>query len=149
MKPAVGGCYWVCKVNFKHFWWLDFHYWVKLCQTDFYVLNFSTYWLFWWLFFSGFDENGPIFEKFCGNNTIPAPRVTPSEQVWVRFRTDRSIVDTGFAVTFQSTCEWTALLQICVVCVLSTVISLAGLFHVQLVHPDLFLCFLYECIEDI
>ena len=55
--------------------------------------------------FSGPDENGPIIEKFCGNNTIPAPRVTPSEQVWVRFRTDRSIVDSGFSVTFQSTCE--------------------------------------------
>ncbi|XP_070174131.1 cubilin-like [Littorina saxatilis] len=51
----------------------------------------------------GPDQNGPLIEKFCGNNTLPPPIITPSEQVWIRFKTDSSIVDSGFLANIVST----------------------------------------------
>ncbi|XP_076437271.1 cubilin-like isoform X2 [Babylonia areolata] len=55
-------------------------------------------------FREGSDINSPYLRRFCGmNNTISAPILTPSEQVFVRFRTDLSIVSTGFHVSFAPT----------------------------------------------
>ncbi|PVD35988.1 hypothetical protein C0Q70_02958 [Pomacea canaliculata] len=51
----------------------------------------------------GRDGDGSIIEKFCGNNTIPPPVLSPSQHIWLRFRTDGSIVDRGFAITVQFT----------------------------------------------
>ncbi|KAL8607578.1 hypothetical protein ACOMHN_003497 [Nucella lapillus] len=51
----------------------------------------------------GPSANSPLIEKFCGNNTLPPQVITPSDQVWVRFRTDGSVVDTGFDVSFSPT----------------------------------------------
>ncbi|KAL8573023.1 hypothetical protein ACOMHN_010453 [Nucella lapillus] len=54
-------------------------------------------------FREGPSANSPLIEKFCGNNTLPPQVITPSDQVWVRFRTDGSVVDTGFDVSFSPT----------------------------------------------
>ncbi|XP_041372182.1 cubilin-like [Gigantopelta aegis] len=49
----------------------------------------------------GSTENGVLLKMFCGNNTIPRPFVTPSPQLFIRFKTDFSIVDRGFYLEYD------------------------------------------------
>lgn len=51
----------------------------------------------------GSTENGELIGRYCGNTTLPDPIISPSANLWMRFRTDVSIVDRGFALTYAYT----------------------------------------------
>ncbi|XP_053408750.1 cubilin-like isoform X2 [Mercenaria mercenaria] len=51
----------------------------------------------------GDSLNGVLLDEYCGNNTLPAPIISPTPSVWLRFRTDRSIVDQGFHLSYNFT----------------------------------------------
>ncbi|XP_061178089.1 cubilin-like [Saccostrea echinata] len=51
----------------------------------------------------GNSENGELIGKYCGNTTLPDPIISPSANLWMRFRTDNSIVDQGFLLTYTYT----------------------------------------------
>lgn len=59
--------------------------------------------LFWYVHSIGSTENGETIGRYCGNTTLPAPIISPSANLWMRFRTDLSIVDRGFALTYAYT----------------------------------------------
>ncbi|KAJ8306835.1 hypothetical protein KUTeg_014919 [Tegillarca granosa] len=47
------------------------------------------------------DENGVLVDHYCGNTTtLPDPVYTASPQLWIRFKTDISIVDRGFLLYY-------------------------------------------------
>ncbi|XP_033761795.1 cubilin-like [Pecten maximus] len=51
----------------------------------------------------GYSETGSLIGKYCGTTVMPSPIYTPSPQLWVRFRTDSSIVDRGFSLNYGFT----------------------------------------------
>lgn len=64
----------------------------------------SYFQVFWWCFPPiGSTENGELIGRYCGNTTLPDPIISPSANLWMRFRTDVSIVDRGFALTYAYT----------------------------------------------
>ena len=42
-----------------------------------------------------------MYGRFCGNDTLPAPIVTPSPYVEVTFVTDQIVVDRGFQLQYK------------------------------------------------
>ncbi|XP_048237900.1 cubilin-like isoform X1 [Haliotis rufescens] len=51
----------------------------------------------------GTGQNAPLLTQFCGNNTIPRPFVSPVPSLWLRFKTDYSIVGRGFWLDLETT----------------------------------------------
>ncbi|XP_076456068.1 low-density lipoprotein receptor-related protein 6-like [Babylonia areolata] len=49
----------------------------------------------------GDDETSPFIGRYC-NSTLPAPRRTFGNQMWIRFFSDGSVTRSGFKATFTS-----------------------------------------------
>ncbi|XP_021357124.1 cubilin-like [Mizuhopecten yessoensis] len=53
----------------------------------------------------GNSATSPLIGKYCGKTQAPPPIYSPSPYLWVRFRTDLSIVDRGFSLNYGFTGE--------------------------------------------
>ncbi|XP_069122184.1 cubilin-like [Argopecten irradians] len=51
----------------------------------------------------GNSATSPLIGKYCGNTQMPPQIFSPSPYLWVRFRTDRNIVDRGFSLNYGFT----------------------------------------------
>ncbi|CAH1775425.1 unnamed protein product [Owenia fusiformis] len=49
----------------------------------------------------GTDETGTLVSRFCNNETIPEPIISPSPSVWMMFSTDTSQTDRGFSLEYS------------------------------------------------
>ncbi|XP_021476232.2 cubilin [Oncorhynchus mykiss] len=54
----------------------------------------------------GSTETDPLIGKYCGN-TIPAPILSSSNALWIRFKSDGSITRAGFRATYEVGCGGT------------------------------------------
>lgn len=52
---------------------------------------------------TGTDENGELLGRFCGNQTTPGPVFSPLANLWIRFKSDFSLVDRGFYLKYDFT----------------------------------------------
>ncbi|XP_060075561.1 cubilin-like [Ylistrum balloti] len=51
----------------------------------------------------GNSAESPLIGKYCGKTYMPGPIFSPSPYLWVRFKTDTSIVDHGFSLNYGFT----------------------------------------------
>ncbi|XP_034025114.1 cubilin [Thalassophryne amazonica] len=54
----------------------------------------------------GRSETDPLIGKYCGS-TLPAPIVSSTESLWVRFKSDSSVSRTGFRAVYTVACGGT------------------------------------------
>ncbi|KPP69550.1 cubilin-like, partial [Scleropages formosus] len=54
----------------------------------------------------GLTETAPLVGKYCGS-TLPAPIISSSNGLWVRFKSDTSISKAGFRAVYQVACGGT------------------------------------------
>ncbi|KAK3105916.1 hypothetical protein FSP39_008473 [Pinctada imbricata] len=47
------------------------------------------------------NENGALVGKYCGNTTLPPPVIAPTPYMWLRWKTDFSLVDLGFWLSYD------------------------------------------------
>ncbi|XP_065114614.1 cubilin [Paramisgurnus dabryanus] len=54
----------------------------------------------------GTSETGPLFGKYCGT-TLPAPILSSTNALWIRFQSDNSVAQAGFRATYELVCGGT------------------------------------------
>ncbi|KAL3836256.1 hypothetical protein ACJMK2_021695 [Sinanodonta woodiana] len=54
-------------------------------------------------FKEGYNSDGIVLDQFCGNRTGAQVLITPSKYMWIRFKSDTSVVDRGFFLIYNFT----------------------------------------------